>query len=201
MVLISHASGGTVTKPHTPIEIKVPGETDRAGYNFRAQVGPWVVHAWWPLGSRGGPHELHIEPASGADPARVARGISHTVLNDVPLAQWMDDLAKMAPAAEAISDQLTALNEADRRRGRSPMFYLLIAAEYAALVAAGERQPIQQIARRTGKSGEAVRGWIRTARTMGYLTGQPGRTAGELTPAAMDLLNRMEPAKPYGGES
>jgi hypothetical protein len=191
-VLVSH--GGLVTEPY---EIKIPGEGDREGYMARERAGEWMIEAWWPLGARGGPHELRLYPADDADPGRVARGISHAVLNAVPLAKMTAGIAKAAPAAEALRDQLGALDEASRRRGRSPAFYLAIAAEYVALTAAGERQPVQAIARRTGKSGEAVRGWIRTARTMGYLTGEPGRTAGELTPAANELLSQMEPFKPY----
>ena len=184
-----------------PLELKIPGHEDREGYMRRARVGAWDVAAWWPVGARGGPHELHIVPARDADPATVARGISTATLNAIPLVEMTAEYASFAATLEETADRLASLSdEADRRRNRPRSFYLLIAAEYAALVHAGERQPIQNIARRTGKSGEAVRGWVRTARHMGFLTGEAGRTTGELTDEARRLLSRVEPFKPFTGD-
>lgn len=187
-----------MTDPH---ELRVPGDGDREGFTRRERAGAWEVTAWWPIGARGGPRELRIAPAQDADPVTVARGISTATLNAVPLVEMTADYATLSPAIAEARDKLgTWSEEANRRRNRSPMFYLLIAAEYAGLVQSGERQPIQNIARRTGKSTEAVRGWVRTARNMGYLTGEAGRTTGELTEEAKRLLSQLEPAKPYQGD-
>jgi 8-oxo-dGTP diphosphatase len=184
-----------------PFEVKVPGEGDREGYVRRERSGAWIVEAWWPLGSRGGPRELRVFPAEDADPLAVARGISTATLNALPLVKMTAEHAELAPDAERAATiaahQFDMLIMDQPRRGRSAEFYLLIAAEYAALTAAGERTPIQLIAKRTGRSTESVRGWVRTARSMDYLTGAPGRTAGELTDAAKELLSQMEPVKPY----
>ena len=190
-----------------PFEVKAPGEDDREGTVIRERSGAWVVEAWWPTGARGGPHELRITPAEDADPAKVARGISHATLNSVPLAKMTAEHVKATPSIDRLKWELDrAILDAESgsdlavhsgRRGRSPVFYLFIAAEYAALTAAGERTPIQLIAKRVGRSPTAVSGWVRTARSMDYLTGERGHTAGELTDKAKELLSQMEPAEPY----
>lgn len=169
-----------------------PGIGDREGYTRRVRAGAWEVVAWWPIRARGGPHELHIVPANDADPVAVARGISTATLNTIPLVEMTAEYTELTPSIEGTADRLSSLQqEADRKRNRPPSFYALIAAEYAALVEAGERQPIQVVAKRTGKSGEAVRGWVRTARSMGFLTGEAGRTTGELTDEAKRLLSQI----------
>jgi hypothetical protein len=162
----------------------------REGVTLPARAGAWQVIAWWPPGARGGPQELRIVPARDADPQAVARGISTATLSAVPLTDLTAAYAEVAPSVDQVADWLSSVQqEANRKRNRSPWFYALVAAEYVALVEAGERQPVQVMAAQTGKSSEAVRGWIRTARTMGYLTGEPGRTTGELTERARELLS------------
>jgi hypothetical protein len=163
----------------------------REGYEVSLPVGAWKVTAWWPRGARGGPHELHIVPDGDGDPQAIARGISTGTFNAMPLVEmtavYIDTIL---PAVDMLTAHMETIEaEAGKRRNRSPQFYALIAAEYVALVDAGERQPVQEIVRQTGKSGEAVRGWLRTARTMGLLTGEPGKTAGELTDKARELLS------------
>lgn len=164
---------------------------EREGFTRRVNVGAWKVTAWWPTGARGGPHELRIAPAMNGDAQAIARGISTGTLNAIPLVEMTAEATeKILPAVEALTARMDAIEaEADKKRNRSPQFYALIAAQYVALVDAGERQPVQEIVKQTSKSGEAVRGWLRTARTMGLLTGEPGKTAGELTDKARGLLS------------
>ena len=140
--------------------------------------------------------------AEDADPAKIARGISHATLNAVPLAKMTAEHAEATPSIDRLRWELDrAIMDAESgsdlavhsgRRGRSPVFYLLIAAEYAALTAAGERTPIQLIAKRVGRSPTAVSGWVRTARSMDYLTGERGHTAGQLTDKATELLSQLD---------
>jgi 8-oxo-dGTP pyrophosphatase MutT (NUDIX family) len=185
-----------------PFEVKVPGEDDREGAVIRKQSGAWNVEAWWPLGARGGPRELRITPAEDADPVRVAQGISMGTLTTLPLVKMTEEYAEASPAMDEIARQLGAYEDTieseHRARGRSDFFYLLIAAEYAALVAAGERTPVQVMAARIGRSTDSVRNWLRQARKLGFLTRDQGRrVSGELTDAAKELLGQMEPVKPY----
>lgn len=162
----------------------------REGVTLPARAGAWHVIAWWPPGARGGPHELRIVPARDADPQAIARGISTTTLGDVPLTYLTAAYAALGSSVDQVADWLASVQqEANRKRNRSPAFYALVAAEYVALVEAGERQPVQVMAEQTSKTSEAVRGWIRTARTMGFLTGEAGRTAGELTDKAREVLS------------
>jgi hypothetical protein len=185
-----------------PFEVRAPGEDEREGTVIRERFGAWVVEGWWPPGARGGPHELRITPAEDAEPGKIARGISHATLNSVPLAKMTAEQAQAAPSIDRLRWELeravmdagfgSDLAVRSGRRGRSQLFYLLIAAEYAALTAAGERTPIQLIAKRVGRSPTAVSGWVRTARSMGYLTGERGHTAGELTPQARKVLVDFE---------
>ena len=201
-----------MAKPH---EVRAPGEDDREGFVIRERSGAWVVEGWWPPGTRGGPHELRITPAEDADPAMIARGISHATLNSVPLAKMAATvreevkeelttlLDRLAASQRVNADSASEKYEFDLavhggRRGRSPMFYLMVAAEYAALVAAGERTPIQLMANRVRRSPTSVSGWVRTARSMGYLTGERGHTAGQLTDKAKQLLSQIEPVKQQG---
>jgi hypothetical protein len=186
-------------------EVNFGGDQYREGIEVRKPSGAWVVTGWWPVGARGGPHELHIAPAPNADPLTIARGISTATLNALPLVEMTAEVAQAAPAAEAAAEAIASMSsEANRLRNRSPLFYAQIAAQYAALTAAGERQPIQLIARHWDRSTEAVRGWVRTARKMGYLTGEAGRTTGALTEEAKQLLGQIDPFKLHtndeGGE-
>lgn len=181
-----------------PLELRAPGDGDMEGFTRRERAGAWEVVAWWPLGARGGPHQLRIVPAKDADPLTVARGISTATLNAIPLtdmtAAMSAEYAELAPHIDEMADRLSSLQrDADRKRNRPASFYARTAAEYVALIEAGEHQPVRVIARQTGKSGEAVRGWIRTARSMGLLTGEAGKTTGELTEEAKRLLSQLEP--------
>jgi hypothetical protein len=187
-----------------PIEVKLPGPADREGIVLRERVGAWVVEAWWPLGTRGGPQEVRVYPADGADPVRVAQGISMGTLARLPLVKMAADHAGLAPDADALAAEVAGagrnlLGQEINRRGRSELFYLLIAEEYARLVAAGERTPVQVMALRLGRSTDAVRNWVRAARKMGLLTRGEGRVGGELTSKAKGLLAQLpgrEPGQP-----
>jgi hypothetical protein len=164
----------------------IPSRDDREGSVIRERVGAWIAEAYWPLGARGGPTELKLYPADDASPAEVARGISTATIHAVPLVQMTAGYAQLAPQ---VDDLATALaGEADTRRGRSDVFYALVAEEYVRLISQGERTPVAAIAKRTGKTTDAVRGWVKVARQRGYLTGQPGRTTGELTSKAKEVL-------------
>ena len=162
----------------------------REGVEIRERVGAWVAVAWWPLGARGGPQELRFEPADDADPAELARGISTATIHALPLVQMTAGYARLAP--EVDKAKAAFAGEADTRRGRSDVFYALVAQEYAQLAAQGERTPVAAIAKRSGKTTDAVRGWVKVARRRGYLTGRPGKSGGQLTDQARDVL---------GGES
>lgn len=79
-----------------------------------------------------------------------------------------------------------------RGRGRpalSPRLYAEIAAEYAAAVARGSRQPIQDLADARREPVTQVRARVHKARQLGFLdTGWQGAAGGRLTPAARRLL-------------
>jgi hypothetical protein len=193
-VTVTLSSGGMTHEPETA------DSDEKEGFTRRARAGAWEVTAWWPIGARGGPHELRIVPARDADPVTVARGISTATLSAIPLTDMTAEYAELAPSIDQAAGWVSSLQqEADRKRNRSASFYALTAAEYVALIEAGEHQPVQVIAKRTGKSGEAVRGWIRTARNLGFLTGEAGRTTGELTEEAKRLLSEA-PFKPDEGD-
>ena len=161
------------------------------GVTLTERSGAWVVRAWWPHGTRGGPHKLWVFPADDANPAKAARGISTATLNGLPLVEMTEAHARVAPKADqaAESFRTVADDEVATRRGRSELFYASIAAEYDQLAASGERYPITVIAARTGRSIDSVRGWVRTARQLGYLTGQKGKAGGQLTQKGQAMLD------------
>jgi len=164
----------------------------REGVAFKERFGSWVVEAWWPLGARGGPHELHIVPANDdAQPAEIARGISTVTLSELPLARMTEHHLRVAPSVDQAAERFRQIaEEVALARGRSDVFFAMIAREYARLAAAGERKPVAVIATMTGKSTDAVRQWVRRARQDGYLTeGESGKTGGELTQLARTVLS------------
>jgi hypothetical protein len=170
----------------------VEDDEGREGYVTLDRSGTWRVQAWWfpAAGSIGGPHELHVTPAEDADPVRVARGITTATLNALPMVAMTSEHAKGEDVVFG-RPLLRVLRRDAARRNRPREFYLLVARHYADLVQAGARRPVQLIAERARVSESAVRGWLRVAREMGYLTGERGRTAGELTPSAMELLPEL----------
>jgi len=80
------------------------------------------------------------------------------------------------------------------RQGRSDLFYARIAEAYVALCDAGNRAPIRDLAARLREkeewySDESVRQLVNKARNRGLLTeSPPGRSGGQLTQKARDLL-------------
>jgi len=80
------------------------------------------------------------------------------------------------------------------RRGKTPrpdLFYAQLAAEYSALLKNFNRRPVSAIAKRLKLEQAKVRDMISAARKRGFLTpGQQGRPGGELTPAALTLLEQ-----------
>lgn len=173
----------------SPAQGPAPGE--REGTELRERFGAWVVEAWWPVGARGGPHELRIVPTDDAEPVETARGISTVTLSELPLVRMTEAYARVAPSVEQAAERFRSIgNEVALTRGRSDAFFATIAREYANLADAGERKPVAVIAAMTGKSTDAVRQWVRRARQDGYLTeGDPGKTGGQLTELARTLLS------------
>jgi hypothetical protein len=77
-------------------------------------------------------------------------------------------------------------------RGRRHPDLLLIetAADYLTAVSSGDRKAVQTLATRAGVTGAAIRTRLLTARQRGYLTSPgKGRVGGELSPAALAVLN------------
>lgn len=165
----------------------------REGVVAKERFGSWVAEAWWPIGARGGPHELRIVPAEDdAQPAEIARGISTVTLSELPLARMTEHHLRIAPAVDEAAERFRQIGaEVALARGRSGVFFAMIAREYARLAAAGERKPVAVIATMTGKSTDAVRQWVRRARQDGYLTeGESGKTGGQLTELARTVLSK-----------
>ena len=161
------------------------------GVTLTERSGAWVVRAWWPHGTRGGPHKLWVFPAGDADRAKVARGISTATLNGLPLAGMTEAHARVAPKADRAAESFRAVadDEIATRRGRSDLFYASIAAEYDLLVSRGERYPVPVIAARTNRSVDSVRGWLRVGRRRGFLSGQRNKAGGQLTDKGRAMLD------------
>lgn len=181
-------------KDQTPDWIEIrdhePGDAPE-GVTLTERSGAWVVRAWWPHGTRGGPHKLWVFPADDANPAKAARGISTATLNGLPLVEMTEAHAKVAPKADqaAESFRVVADDEIATRRGRSDLFYASIAAEYDQLVSSGERYPVTVIAARTNRSVDSVRGWLRVGRQRGFLSGQRNKAGGQLTDKGRAILD------------
>jgi 8-oxo-dGTP diphosphatase len=115
-------------------------------------------------------------------------------LSTVPLPKMTANYtAFTTPLAGFGPDYVAGLERADadasgRGRARSPFWYAVVARDYAELVAAGERRPVQVMAARSGRSPDAIRTWLRRAREAGFLTHQQGKASGQLTDKARALL-------------
>ncbi len=86
------------------------------------------------------------------------------------------------------------------RIGQDDLFYVQLAAEYANLLASGNRKPVAAIATRRRLPRATVRDAIRQARQKGFLTEAfHGRPTGVLTPAAFEVLKQTPPPTNKGG--
>jgi hypothetical protein len=88
-----------------------------------------------------------------------------------------------------------AFHDAPRpgRRGRDDRAYAEVAALYVKACSSGSRRPLADLAKRLGYSESRLRSILNAARSerRGLLTKAPrGRHGGELTPKALDLLQK-----------
>lgn len=141
---------------------------------------------------------MTVEPAEGAEPRDVVRGISTTVLRRLDLAAAVN-LAKMAPKAqqtlENATRELDAGGEAAGRllatEGVSDRYLALLAATYAAMAESGAPAPVPWLARLIERRPETVKDHLKKARRDGYLGTVAGKAGGEVTDKAKAVLKSI----------
>ncbi|NRQ38263.1 hypothetical protein HII36_41500 [Nonomuraea sp. NN258] len=170
------------------------------GSQATAQVGPWLVtYIWADDAAQGGPMELSIKPAPGADPAELARGITTSTLRAIPLAQAIEGRKKLQTVNQQRHNFVlhTAIREIRRMveedprpgsRGRPDLFYVMVAFAYA-IQALRSKSPVIALAQAADADRRTAENWIRLARERGTLSPPtPGMPGGTWTPKAEQAL-------------
>jgi hypothetical protein len=156
------------------------------------QIGAWDVELVYGQGLGSGPTELHITASREAVEAELAGGIASALLRDIPLSGAATQIARRQQDVRVLDElvQHVAVMAAGRpgRRGRDDLFYAVMSATYVLLRVFGERKPVAALASRTGLGIDTIRTQIKEARKRGMLTGQAGKTGGEITMTALNLL-------------
>ncbi|MEU9191864.1 hypothetical protein [Streptomyces hundungensis] len=190
-------------------------EDRSGGVWIEQQQGAWVVRMWWPGSERptGGPQRMEIHPAAHATAGEVTRGISTTVLRRLDLAgalaearesQAFDfvggdpseegrdgaDLQDWSELATAAANVLLA------QEGASPRYLAVLSAAYSATAAAGYSAPVPRLAEVVGRPVETIKSQLKKARREGLLTSLPGKTGGEISAKAQEILKEIDFA-PY----
>lgn len=80
--------------------------------------------------------------------------------------------------------------------GLTDEYFALLSSAYLALVNRGQEKPVHKLADELAKSLPTVKGHLWQARKRELLTGSPGRKGGQLTPKAIEILERIVPAAP-----
>jgi hypothetical protein len=166
--------------------------SDPAAERTVIPIGAWDVELVYGQGLGSGPTELHITPSQAATEAQTAGGITSAVLRDIPLSEAATRIARRQRDMQLLDDLVehVAVMAAGRpgRRGRDDLFYAVMSATYVLLRVFGERKPVAALASRTELGIDTIRTQIKEARKRGMLTGQAGKTGGELTMEALNLL-------------
>ncbi|MGW2153900.1 hypothetical protein [Nonomuraea sp. NPDC001699] len=170
------------------------------GSQATAQVGPWLITYVWPDdAAQGGPIELSIKPAPGADPTELARGITTSTLRAIPLAQVIEGRKKLQTVNQqrhnsvlhAATREITRMVEEDPRpgsRGRPDLFYVMVAFAYA-IQALRSKSPVNALAQATGADRRTAENWVRLARERGMLSApMPGMPGGKWSAEAEQVL-------------
>ena len=102
--------------------------------------------------------------------------------------------------SDAANRLMSAISAAPRRPGRKghpDEYYAVIAQMYVRELMNGRHDPIKRIAEAIGYSETHVRDQVAKARQKGFLTPAPGRgkSGGNLTPTALDVLNEVKEVK------
>lgn len=185
-----------------------------SGIWIEQQQGAWVIRMWWPDIDRptGGPQRMEIYPATQATAGEVTRGISTTVLRRLDLAGALAE-AKGSPAFDFIGGESSeeqsssdlqdwadlatvAANVLLAQEGTSPRYLAVLCAAYSATAAAGHSAPVSVLAAVVGRPVETIKSQLKKARRDGLLTSQPGKSGGELTAKAQQILKGIDFA-PY----
>lgn len=176
---------------------------DESGFEITQQQGGWVIRMWWPVGPiTGGPQRMTVEPAEGAEPRDVVRGISTTVLRRLDLAAAVN-LAKKAPKAqETLEDVTRSLDASGEAAGRllaaegvSERYLAMLAATYAAMAESGAPAPVPWLARLIERRPETIKDHLKKARRDGYLGTVAGKAGGEVTDKTRAALKSMASAE------
>jgi len=106
----------------------------------------------------------------GLDPqafAQLASSLPRYIAYARAFVEWRDDWPALVEALR--------LEAGKTRRGLPDTFYRLIAAEYDARLAAGERHPIKAIAAARPVDKSRASRWVKEARNRGYIEDAPGK--------------------------
>ncbi|RLV08466.1 hypothetical protein CTZ27_06595 [Streptomyces griseocarneus] len=172
---------------------------DESGFEVSQQHGGWVVRMHWPPGPvTGGPQRMTVEPAEGAEPRDIVRGISTTVLRRLDIAAAMK-LAKMAPEAQQTLEEFAKrLNEAGEAAGHilategvSERYLVTLAATYTSMADGGAPAPVPWLARLIDRRPETIKDHLKKARRDGFLSTVAGKAGGELTAKSMAIIKSM----------
>jgi hypothetical protein len=78
------------------------------------------------------------------------------------------------------------------RAGRPDSYYVVPAARYVELVAAGDTSPLKTMQSESGRSVAQLRDLLSRARSKEFLTSRPGAAEGDLTPKGLAALQALE---------
>jgi hypothetical protein len=159
-------------------------------------LGEWYVVMEWPDGVEdGGPGRLVIQPV-GAYPVG---GLSSTVLRQIDFRRAIEQFRAEIAASKERGREYQAVEKwrGDRLRaaladGVTDDYLALLSSEYVRAVSRGQAKVNDYLADMIGKPTNTVRGHLWQARKQDFLTGNPGRKGGELTPKADALMKRID---------
>lgn len=129
-----------------------------------------------------GPEELHVflTNVAAVESAIESDGLTTDLLRVLPLADARKRIRALQPPEPF---DIPAKVETDAE-------YARFAAAYVDAVRAGKRRPIERLQAATGVSRNTLSARVRRARERGFLTGQPGQPADQLTDKATRLLDQ-----------
>ncbi|MFF4223217.1 hypothetical protein ACFYZH_10170 [Streptomyces abikoensis] len=168
-----------------------------SGIEVVQHAGAWTIRMWWPTGPiTGGPQRVTVEAAKGASARDVARGISSTILRQIDTASATENAADLStsdlPGTSDFERQGHALRALLAQEGVSAAYLALLASLYRDMANSGKRALIPDLAAFVDRSPVTVKGHLQQARREGYLTGTHGKTGGELTSKAREVLASID---------
>ncbi|WP_176138310.1 hypothetical protein [Mycobacterium sp. D16Q16] len=159
----------------------------------------WVVEMEWPEGdTQGGPTVITIRPSDPESPA--VGGLSSTVLRGINFRDAAAQLRKQLAVGNRRrktrdnydADRINRVRD-ELDKGITPEYLALLSTLYLSRVNAGQPKPVEGIADELGKGLQTVRGHLWQARNQGILVGAQGRKGGQLSPEAVEILERIVP--------